>query len=158
MTIEKPPGDFDFLFRDWRVKHRKLATRLQRAGDWFEFEGLSTTRPVMGGFGNVEDNLLYDPNGSYRAVALRNFDARTGLWRIWWLDMRFPEAIGEPVVGKFNGGRGEFVTDETWQGRPVKLRFVWHVNAGEGPRWEQAMSDDAGISWETNWVMDFRHA
>jgi hypothetical protein len=26
------------------------------------------------------------------------------------------------------------------------------------PRWEQAFSDDAGKSWETNWTMDFRRA
>ena len=24
------------------------------------------------------------------------------------------------------------------------------------PRWEQAFSEDAGTTWETNWVMDFK--
>lgn len=158
MSDGKPPGDFDFLFHDWTVHHRKLATRLAGAQDWFEFEGLSTTRPIMGGFGNIEDNILMDPNGSYRAVALRNHDSATGLWRIWWLDMRFPEAIGAPVVGKFEGGRGEFVAQDSFQDRSVHLRFIWTVQAGTGPRWEQAMSDDGGRTWETNWLMDFRRA
>ncbi len=158
MPAGAPPGDFDFLYHDWRVHHRKLATRLAGADDWFEFDGLSTTRPVMGGFGNIEDNVLNDPNGTYRAVALRNYDAATGLWRIWWLDMRFPDAIGAPVVGRFEGGRGEFITDETFNGGPVKLRFVWHVVAEGGPRWEQALSADGGRTWEINWQMEFRRA
>jgi hypothetical protein len=157
-TAGPPPGDFDFLYHDWTVHHRKLATRLAGADDWCEFEGLSSTRPVLGGFGNIEDNVLMDPNGTYRALAVRNYDAETGLWRIWWLDMRFPDAIGVPVVGRFNGGRGEFVTDDTHLGKPVKLRFLWQVDAGQGPRWEQALSADGGVTWETNWQMGFRRA
>ncbi len=153
-----PPGDFDFLCADWKVRHRKLGTRLAHSNDWFEFDGTSTTHSVMGGFGNVEDNLLMDPNGTYRAVALRNYDIQTGLWRIWWLDMRFPAAIGEPVVGRFDADRGEFICDETWNGALVKLRFIWLKDTGDGPRWEQALSADAGKTWETNWIMDFRRA
>jgi hypothetical protein len=147
--------DFDFLCHDWRVHHRKLATRLAGANDWYEFDGTSSTRSIMSGFGNVEDNLLEDPHGSYRAAALRGFDATHRLWRIWWLDMRFPTEIGVPVVGAFDGDRGEFFADESWQGTPIKLRFIWHKDAGNGPRWEQAFSTDGGRHWETNWTMDF---
>jgi hypothetical protein len=150
-----PPTDFEFLCHDWRVHHRKLATRLAGANDWYEFEGSSSTRSIMAGFGNVEDNWLQDPHGPYRAAALRGFDATHQVWRIWWLDLRFPTAIGVPTTGAFDGDRGEFFADESWQGTPVKLRFVWHKNGGSGPRWEQAFSVDGGRDWETNWTMDF---
>jgi hypothetical protein len=53
--------DFDFLCRDRRVHHRKLATRLAGVNDWCEFDGTSSTRSIMAGFGNVEDNMLEDP-------------------------------------------------------------------------------------------------
>jgi hypothetical protein len=150
--------DFDFLHHNWRVRHRKLKTRLVGAGDWVEFDGTSTTRPILDGHGNVEDNFLDDPSGAYRAAALRGFDERTGLWRIWWLDLRFPDAIGAPVVGGFDGDLGTFVTDENWEGRPIKLRFIWRKNGGDGPVWEQAFSPDAGANWEVNWVMRFTRA
>jgi hypothetical protein len=95
--------DFDFLCRDRRVHHRKLATRLAGVNDWYEFDGTSSTRSIMAGFGNVEDNMLEDPHGPYRAAALRGFDATHQLWRIWWLDLRFPTEIGVPVAGAFDG-------------------------------------------------------
>lgn len=152
-------NDFDFLFHDWRVRHRKLQTRLADADDWIEFDGTSSTSPLLGGAGNVEDNRLDDPSGAYRAAALRSYDSSKNLWRIWWLDLRFPGTIGPAVVGRFDDGVGIFHTDDTWEGRPIKLRFLWrqHVERAQdpGPSWEQAFSVDGGQSWETNWTMDF---
>lgn len=39
-----------------------------------------------------------------------------------------------------------------WTG---KVRFTWTAIPGEHPRWEQAFSNDAGQTWETNWKMEF---
>lgn len=153
MTGER---DFDFLHREWNVRHRKLTTRLAGANDWHEFDGTSSTRPIMAGHGNIEDNFIDDPNGAYRAAALRAFESDTGLWRIWWLDLRSPSEIGAPVVGRFEGEKGEFIADDHWNGRPIKVRFVWLKNAGAGPLWEQSFSSDGGKTWELNWSMQFR--
>lgn len=148
--------DFDFLYHDWHVHHRKLKTRLAGANDWFEFEGTSNTRPILGGKGNIEDNVIHDPtSGTYRATALRSFDVENHVWRIWWLDQRFPASIGAPVVGGFQGEKGLFITNEEWQGRAIKLRFIWLKDADGGPCWKQAFSSDGGQTWETNWVMNF---
>jgi hypothetical protein len=70
-----PPSDFDFMIGDWRVHHRRLNSRLAGCTDWTEFTGESSTRKILGGFGNVEDNLLHFPDGDVRAVAVRSFDA-----------------------------------------------------------------------------------
>ena len=147
--------DFDFLFRDWTVHHRKLKTRLAGANDWVEFSGTSTTRPVLGGEGNIEDNVLHDPGGTYRAIAVRSFDAQSKVWRIWWLDLRTPGDMGTPVLGRFDGGTGIFIADDTWRGAHIKMRFTWQKTAGLGPRWEQAFSADGGKTWEDNWIMEF---
>ena len=147
--------DFDFLHREWKVRHRKLVTRLAGANDWLEFDGTSTTRPIMAGQGNIEDNFIQDPAGAYHAAALRVFESGAGLWRIWWLDLRCASEIGAPVVGRFDGDRGEFIADELWNGTPIKVRFVWLKNAGVGPLWQQSFSPDNGDSWELNWSMQF---
>ena len=147
--------DFDFLHGEWRVRHRKLATRLAGADDWYEFDGTSSTRPILAGYGNIEDNTINEPGGAYRAAAVRAFESDTGLWRIWWLDLRSPTEIGPPVVGRFEGGRGEFLADDHWNQQPIKVRFVWHTNHGITPLWEQSFSQDGGNTWELNWSMQF---
>ncbi|HYF65557.1 MAG TPA: hypothetical protein VD886_22205 [Herpetosiphonaceae bacterium] len=148
------PADFDFALGDWHVRHRRLKERLAGCDEWVEFAGSMSTAAVLGGYGNVEDNVLDLPDGQYRAVALRSFDRASGQWSIWWLDGRFPGQLDVPVVGSFAQGVGTFYADGTLNGRPIKVRFIWRAAAGQ-PRWEQAFSADGGATWETNWVMDF---
>jgi hypothetical protein len=152
------PTDFDFALGDWRVAHRRLRQRLAGCTDWVAFEGAMSTHAVLGGWGNVEDNLLQLPEGPYRALALRSFDARSRQWSIWWLDGRQPGQLDVPVVGRFENGIGTFHADDTLDGRPIRVRFLWFTANPGAPRWEQAFSADGGASWETNWTMDFRRA
>ncbi len=147
--------DFDFLFGSWNVRHRRLTQRLAGSEDWAEFGGESTTQPTLGGSGNIEDNLICLPGGAYRAVALRSYDAASGNWAIWWLDGRSPHQLDVPVVGRFENGRGMFLADDMFEGRPIKVRFLWLRADPDNCRWEQAFSADAGKSWETNWTMAF---
>ena len=149
------PADFDFIIGDWRVHHRRLKERLAGSTDWNSFEGLSATHKTLGGFGNVEDNQLFMPGGSYRAIAVRSFDREAQSWSIWWLDGRSPGLLDTPVVGHFRDGVGLFYANDSHNGRPIKLRFTWHSPSDASPRWEQAFSADGGVTWETNWTMEF---
>ena len=148
-------NDFDFLIGDWRVAHRRLKDRLVGSDVWEEFVGTCAVRRILGGHGNVDDNLIELPDGAYRAATLRAFDAATRRWTIWWLDARKPNVLDPPLVGGFEDGVGIFYGEDQWQGRPVRVRFLWTRSAAGGPRWEQAFSPDAGNSWEINWVMEF---
>ena len=148
-------NDFDFLFGTWTVRHRRLAKRLVGSDVWEEFTGTSTTTPVMGGFGNIEDNVLEFPGGSYRAIALRSFNAASGLWAIWWLDGRAAHHLDVPVIGKFENGVGTFIADDTFEGKAIKVRFLWSQESTGKCLWQQAFSADDGATWETNWLMNF---
>lgn len=151
-------SDFAFAVGAWRVSHRRLRDRLVGCREWLAFRGEMFTRPVLGGFGNVEDNLLHHPDGTYRAIAVRSFDAKSGLWSIWWLDGRAPHQLDVPVIGRFDGVVGTFYADDFLEGVPIKIRFLWLVSNPDKPRWEQAFSTDSGVTWETNWTMDFHRA
>jgi len=59
------------------------------------------------------------------------------------------------VFGNFQNGVGTFNGDDTFNGKPIKVRFIWSKITASSAQWEQAFSPDGGKSWETNWVMDF---
>lgn len=149
------PADFDFIIGDWRVLHERLNARLTGCTEWTYFEGSTSTRKILGGWGNVEDNLLHLPSGPYRATAFRSFDAATGLWAIWWLDGRAPHTLDTPVRGGFQNGVGQFYADDVLEDKPIRVRFTWRIGDDGHPRWEQAFSPDDGKTWETNWRMQF---
>lgn len=157
-TIDDAPSDFAFAVGDWQVRHCRLRKRLAGCTDWVEFDGRMSTRPVLGGFGNIEDNLLHLPEGDYRAVAIRSFDPARGQWSIWWLDGRAPHQLDVPVIGGFTDKVGLFFANDVLDGRPIRVRFTWIATDPGRPSWEQAFSADGGATWETNWTMDFRRA
>lgn len=151
------PADFDFFAGAWHIAHRQLRQRLAGCTEWLSFPGSCVTRPLLGGAGNVDDNVIDHPSGRYLAVTLRAFDPATQLWSIWWLDGRYPGRLDVPMTGRFEHGRGVFYADDTFNGAPIRVRFLWQAHPST-PRWEQAFSADGGQSWETNWVMDFSRA
>ena len=149
--------DFDFLAGSWRVHHRRLKERLANSHEWVAFEGTCTMRPLMDGYGNVDDNFLDMPGNPYHGVGLRSYDTKTGTWAIWWLDSRMPfNPLDPPVKGRFENGVGTFYSDGVINDKPVRTRYVWSAITHDSARWEQAYSYDAGKSWDTNWIMDFR--
>jgi hypothetical protein len=147
--------DFDFEFGSWTVEHNRLKERLRGCTEWEVFSGTSTTRPILGGNGNLEENVVDLPSGPYRAVALRGYDTAKGTWAIWWLDGRNPNYLDPPVIGFFRDGVGEFLTKDQLDGKPILVRFRWLDTDKPQPRWEQAFSPDEGATWETNWTMRF---
>lgn len=163
------PRDFDFLVGSWNVRHRRLKERLANNHQWEEFTGTSHLWLCMGGFGTFDDNVIHLPagtyrgmqsndlgGGSYRASTLRGYDPKEKLWSIWWLDARTPQGpLDPPVRGRFVDGVGTFMTGDTFNGKPIKVRFIWSQTNTPTPKWEQAFSPDGGKTWETNWEMWF---
>ena len=149
--------DFDFLMGDWRVHHR--IKRPLPNGQWSEFEGDCSERPLMGGRGNVEEHRFERPTGVTYGIAIRAYDPKTGEWAIWWIDSRAPHGdMDPPMKGRFVDGIGTFYSDSEMDGKPIKVRFIWSGARDGKPHWEQAYSVDGGKTWAVNWIMDFERA
>lgn len=146
--------DFDFEFGEWRVHHR---VKRASTGLWTEFEGTASVRPLMNGTANVEDNQFNKPDGITYGVATRAYGPKSKQWAIWWIDGRDPHgALDPPVKGAFEDGVGTFFSDGVVDGRNIRTRFTWSQITAKSARWEQAYSADAGKTWDTNWIMEFR--
>jgi hypothetical protein len=154
-TSESGLSDFDFLVGRWTVHHRRLKERLAGNHEWQEFGGTSALWKLMDGQGNVDDNVIDLPEGRYRASSFRSFDPNTRQWAIWWVDGRKPHQLDPPVVGSFSSGVGTFYADDSFNGRPIRVRYLWTDISSNSCHWEQAFSADGGKTWETNWIMDF---
>ncbi len=153
-TAAGVPDDWDWLVGSWNVRHRRLKERLAGNTEWEEFVGTCVNWPLLGGAGNVDDNVLELPAGTYRGVGVRAYFADKEQWGIWWLDSRTPE-IEPPVWGGFKGGVGTFIGDDIFNGRPIKVRFRWSEITPRSAVWDQAFSPDGGATWEMNWFMQF---
>ena len=155
-----PPGlhDFDFLAGEWQVRHRYL--RVTDIGtQWADAVGTCSHRLFTGSWANLEEHVIDAPSGSYRAVALRSYDVKSGQWAIWWLDGRDPaRTIDPPMKGRFQDGVGTFYGQIGVNGKSTPVRFIWSRITPRSAQWEQAYSSDGGKTWETNWIMQFSRA
>jgi hypothetical protein len=150
-------NDFDFLIGTWKVHHRTLKKRLHGSTEWQAFKGDMVSRKILNGLGNIDENLIHTKTGLVHAIALRLFNPESKEWSIYWSTDK-TGTLDIPVIGGFRDGRGEFYSQEIFEGRHIYSRFIWSDITANSARWEQAFSEDGGKTWETNWMMEFERA
>jgi hypothetical protein len=149
--------DFDFWFGRWNGVHRKLQHRLAHSNEWEDFSGTAFAKPLLGGRSNMDENVFHSGVEGAGGVGVRFYNSKTHLWSIYWLGTT-GNTFDSPMVGSFVDGVGTFYGDDTWEGKPVRVRFIWSKIDLTHCHWEQAYSADSGKTWETNWLMDFTRA
>lgn len=152
--VERAPRDWDFLVGSWHVRNRRLKQRFVASSQWEEFDNTIVNRTVLGGFGNVGDNVFHAPGSDYYGVSIRVFDHEKNQWLSWWLDSRNPTYIAPPVRGEFTEDVGTLIGEDLFENRKIKVRSQWSRITPTSAHWEQAASTDDGRSWETNWIAD----
>ena len=144
--------DFDWEIGSWTTQLRYLPEPLTGSTRWTEYSGTSEVRPVLGGRANLVELSVEGEAGKIEGMSLRLYNPRT---RQWTLNFASPAsgALTPPVTGAFDAaGWGMFYGVDTVGGRTVLVRFVISEVAPNSARFEQAFSDDGGLSWETNWI------
>lgn len=147
--------DFDFFLGTWRVEHRRLRKRLAGSTDWETFTGATTCQALLGGIVNLNESVAQRASGPTSGLGLRAYDAKTDTWADWYLPASGPLTLDKPGVGRFRDGVGTFLSDEVFEGRPIRVRGRFSSLAPDVAQWEQAFSPDGGATWETNWIMRY---
>jgi hypothetical protein len=75
-------------------------------------------------------------------------------WSIYWANAADGVLEPNPMVGQFSTGRGEFYSQQVYEGKAIYARFVWSGVTTKTPHFEQSFSADGGKTWETNWITD----
>jgi hypothetical protein len=153
-TSADPQRAFDWEHGSWTVRLSRLRSPLTGSDEWVAYEGTSVVRPVWDGLANLGELDVSGPDGRIVGLSLRLYDPDSQQWRIHWAN-RSDGEVGEPMVGGFRDGRGEFYNYESFGGRVVLVRFIFSDMTERSFRFEQSFSDDHGRTWEPNWVAEF---
>jgi hypothetical protein len=145
--------DFDFEAGSWKIHLKRLAHPLTGSQTWVEFDGTSVTRKLWDG-AQLERFDTDGPSGRVEGLTLRLYDPESHRWSLYWAKKKTGALSLPATVGEFQDGRGEFYDQETWQGKPILVRFSWSGITANSAHFEQAFSDDWGKTWEVNWITD----
>ena len=113
--------EFDFWIGEWAITQRIL----REDGSWLELPARTSVSRAVDGCAVIEQwrgEVSFFWEGMQRpepmtGLSVRAYDPRSARWYIHWMDTRSPR-FGEPYVGTFSNGRGEFRRElETPQGR-----------------------------------------
>jgi hypothetical protein len=148
--------DFDFLIGDWKAHVRRLPDRLVGSTEWVEYDGISNHKKLLSSNSNFEEFEVDNPEKHLhiKAQTLRLYNPVSHQWSIYLVDVDKGTLSLPPVVGQFNGRRGEFFDQEEYKGRAILVRYVWLDISPRSARMEQSFSDDGGKSWEVNWICE----
>ena len=146
--------DFDFEFGRWTAKLSRRIRPLTGSDEWVAYEGTSVVHPLWNGRANVGELDVTGSVGRIEGLTLRLYDPASRRWTIRFANSRDGE-LTPGLVGGFSDGRGEFLDQETLDGRPICVRFIFSELTARTFRFEQAFSPDEGRTWEVNWVSTF---
>jgi hypothetical protein len=146
--------DFDFLFGAWKFHLKRRLNPLSGSNNWVEFDGTDIAGKVWDGRANFDELELDGPAGHIEGLTLRLYNPQSHQWSLYWANGKAGMIGGPPNVGEFNNGRGEFVCQDTYNGRLILVRYLWSDITPNSAHFEQSYSDDGGKSWEANWITD----
>jgi hypothetical protein len=143
--------DFDFEIGNWKTEVKRLVHPLSGSHAWATYEGTTVVRKVWDGRANLVELEVDGASGHLELLSLRLYNPDTHQWSLNVASSR-GGGFGTPTVGDFKHGRGEFMDQETFNGRAVLVRFVISNITPDSCHFEQAFSDDGGKTWEVNWM------
>jgi hypothetical protein len=143
--------DFDFEIGVWKTHLALLQHPLTGSTKWVEYDGTSVVRKLGKHGANLVELEADGPAGHLEALSLRLYNPASHQWSLNFAN-RATGVMGQPTIGEFKDGRGEFFDQETLNGRAILVRFVISDITANSCHFEQAFSDDGGATWELNWI------
>jgi len=147
-----PPAEasqFDFWIGDWDVSW----------GDGLR--GTNRVRKVLGDR-VIQEDFDGERDAQLRGLSVSVYGVAVGRWRQTWVD-------DSGMYLDFSGGWEATSSDPTEpgprmvlihrrevEGKPVLLRMVWNEIGPDSLVWRWQRSDDDGVTWATNWRLDYR--
>jgi hypothetical protein len=124
---------------------------LTGSNDWVDLNGTVCVLKVWNGRAQLEEIEAEGSTGHFEGLTLFLYNPQAHQWGQYFADSS-EGVLNQPGIGEFKDGRGEFLDQESFNGRTILVRFVWSDITPDFHRVEQSFSDDNGRTWEPNFV------
>ena len=143
--------DFDWEIGTWKTDLKRLQNPLSGSTTWIDYTGTTEVTKVWDGRANLVELDVTGPSGSIEALSLRLYNPDARQWSLNFSSSR-GGTLSPPSIGEFRNGRGEFMSQEYYNGRAILVRFIITRISPDTARFVQSYSDDGGKTWEDNWI------
>jgi len=143
--------DFDFEIGNWNTNIHRLLHRLTGSTTWTDYEGTIAVREVWDGRANLGELEAVGAAGRLEGLSLRLYNPQSHQWGLNFASST-DGTLGQPMIGEFRRGRGEFFDVEPYKSKSILVRSIFSGITANSAQSEQAFSNDGGKTWEINLV------
>jgi hypothetical protein len=143
--------DFDFSIGTWKTHITRLQKPLSGSTTWVKMEGTKTERKIWNGRAHLEEIEADGPTGHMEGLTLFLYNPKAHQWSQTFASSS-NGTLGNPIIGAFKDGRGEFFGQDTFNDKTILVRGIWSDITQDSHRFEQAFSEDGGKTWEPNFI------
>lgn len=145
--------DFDPLIGKWKFHVKRRLNPLTGSNTWVDLEGTGGCFKIWDGRAQLDTIEIEGPTEHLEGLTLRTYNPQSHQWRLYWANSK-TGVLDPPQVGQFKDGRGEFVAQDTINGKTILIRYAWTDMTTNSPHFEQSFSNDGGKTWEVNFISD----
>ena len=142
---------FDFEIGTWKTHISRRLRPLTGSTAWAQYDGTSVVHKLWDGGASLVELKADGSVGHLELAYLRLYNPQSHQWSMNVANNSIG-TLSPSAIGRFKDGRGEFYDRETYDGRPILVRFVISDITRNSVHFEQAYSGDDGKTWEVNWV------
>jgi hypothetical protein len=135
----------------WKAHTKYRAHPFAGPETWIEFDGTERFQKLWDG-AMLELSEGANTNGPV-GLMLYTYNQPSHQWYVYFAS-RKDGKVGLPNVGEFRNGRGEFLVQDTLNGKLLLNRYVWSQIASSSPHFEESWSSDGGGTWEPVRIVD----
>lgn len=138
--------DFDFDVGIWRTEIVRRLDPFSNSEATVKLTGTVTVRSVWSGKAQVEEIIADGPKGRWEGMTVFLYDPETRQWSMNFANSSVGK-ITSPMIGSFEGGRGELLGSDIVDGVRIRVRAVWSDFTPTSHKYEEYYSSDDGRSW-----------
>jgi len=144
--------DFDFLSGRWSAHISHILNPFADGQRVVELDGTIAVSEVWNGRGWLEQ---IDADGSgihWGGMALFLHNSKGRQWSQFFVNGQ-SGVWAAPMIGEFRNGRGEFYSQDGYDGRTVLVRGVWSNIEPTSHIYTESLSDDGGATWRPGLIV-----